>query len=194
MRTFKSYTQYALSHNDYQKILLQCKTNEETCLIVIGCEYGLRRDDIIALEIANINLREKRFSFTEQKKQGRIVTRPLTDAVISDLTKHINTLPKNSKFLFPSPYSHSKTGHKSGMWAWRTLQDLCSRADIPPPAGRKDRPFHSLRGTCYKLRRNRDKWTAEQCAAWLGDTIGTAMKHYGAVSDGELEDLVRGVT
>ena len=189
---FKSYTLFALSYNEYLRSLLQCKTNEEACLIVIACEYGLRRDDIVALELANIDFKNKRISFSEHKKGGRILTRPLSDAVISDLQKHINTLPNRTKYLFPSPYKNSKTGHKSGSWAWRTLQDLCSRADIPAPNGRKNRPFHSLRGTCYKLRRNRDKWTAEQCAAWLGDTITTAMKHYGAVSDAELDDLVRG--
>lgn len=188
---FTSYTKYALSYSDYMKIMLKCRTLEQTCLIGIACEYGLRRDDIIAIEIANINLPEKRMIFKEQKK-NRMVSRPLSDIIVSDLTRYINSLPKNTRFLFPAKRKTSKTGHMSGMEAWRTLQELCIQADIPMPSDRKDRPFHALRGTCYKLKRNRDKWTAEQVAAWLGDTIGTAMKHYGAVTDSELDDLVRG--
>jgi integrase len=188
---FTSYTKYALSYSDYMKIMLKCRTLEQTCLIGLACEYGLRREDVVAVEIPNINLIEKRMIFMEHKK-NRMVSRPLTDIIVTDLTRHINSLPKGTRFLFPAKRKSSKSGHMSGMEAWRTLQELCIQADIPMPADRKDRPFHALRGTCYKLKRNRDKWTAEQVAAWLGDTITTAMKHYGAVTDSELDDLVRG--
>ena len=188
--SFNSYTKYALSYNQYLKLMLKCRTTEQTCLIGIACELGLRREDIVAIEVANINLEGKWIVFLEKKK--RIMRRlPLPDQIVQDIIKHLNTFKKQPRFLFPAKRT-SKTGHMSGMEAWRTLQELCLQADIPAPADRKDRPFHALRGTCYKLKQNRDKWTVEQAAAWLGDTPETAMRHYGKTTESELETLVRG--
>lgn len=170
--------------------MLKCRTTEQTCLIGIACELGLRREDIVALEVANINPEGKWLTFLEKKK-GKMRRLPLPDQIVQDIIKHLNTFKKQPKFLFPAKRI-SKTGHMSGMEAWRTLQELCLQADIPAPADRKDRPFHALRGTCYKLKQNRDKWTVEQAAAWLGDTPETAMRHYGKTTESELETLVRG--
>lgn len=172
------------------KVMLACKTNEQTCLIGIACEMGLRREDAVSLETANIDLDNKMLTFIEHKK-NRTRMLPMPNQIVQDIVKHLNTFKKTPKFLFPAKRT-SKTGHMSGMEAWRTLQELCIAADIPAPEDRKDRPFHALRGTCYKLKQNRDKWTVEQAAAWLGDTPETAMKHYGKTTISELVTLVRG--
>jgi len=185
-----SYTQYALSQNQYLKLMLACRTTEQTCLIGIACEMGLRRDDIIAIEISNIDFKTKRLTFYEHKK-NRLRTMPIPEQQLQDIIKHLNTYKKKPKFLFPAKRL-SKSGHMSGMEAWRTLQELCLQAEIPGAINRKDRPFHALRGTCYNLKQTRDKWTVEQAAAWLGDTPAVAMNHYGLASDVELEMLVRG--
>ena len=190
MKPYTSYTQYALSYHEYMKIMTACSTTEESCLFGLACELGLRREDVVALETANIDLENRRITFVEHKKD-RIRILPLPDAQVQDIRKHLNTFRARPKFLFPAKRKDSKSGHISGMEAWRKFQYLCLVANIPPPAGRKDRPFHSLRGTCYKLKQNRDKWTIDQAAAWLGDTPVTAMKHYGVPSPGDLEDLVR---
>lgn len=187
---YDSYTKYALSHHQYMQLMMACKTTEQTCLIGIACELGLRRDDIVSIEVSNIDIQNKKLTFCEHKKR-RMRVLPLPDQQVQDIIKHLNTYKKPPKFLFPAKRT-SKTGHMSGMEAWRTLQELCLDADIPAPPDRKDRPFHALRGTCYKLKQNRDKWTIEQAAAWLGDTPATAMKHYGKTTDAELETLVRG--
>jgi len=187
--SFNSYTKYALSNNQYLKLMLRCRTTEQTCLIGIACEMGLRRDDVVALEVSNIDIQGKTITFFEKKK-SRLRRLPLPDVIVQDIEKHLNTFKKIPKFLFPARRP-SKTGHMSGMEAWRTLQELCLQADIPDPVDRKDRPFHALRGTCYKLKQNRDRWTIEQAAAWLGDTPETAMKHYGKTTEAELETLVR---
>ena len=188
-RSFQSYTRYALTYQQYLKLQLVCRTTEQTCLIGLAVELGLRREDLVALEVSNINIENKKLFFQEHKKK-RVRQLPIPDQQISDITKHLNTFKKAPKYLFPAKRK-SKTGHMSGMEAWRTLQELCIEANIDPPPGRKDRPFHSLRGTCYKLKQNRDKWTVEQAAAWLGDTPETAMRHYGKTTDAELEQLVR---
>ena len=189
-RPFKSYTEFALTNNEYMRLMLACSTTAETCLIGLAVELGLRREDVVGLEINNIDFDNKRIVFLERKK-NRLRTMPLPDVQLQDIRKHLNTLRKGERFLFPAARKDSKTGHMSGMEAWRTLQYLCLVADIPAPPGRKGRPFHSLRGTCYKLRQNRDKWTVEQAAAWLGDTAAVAMTHYGKTTDAELETLIR---
>jgi integrase len=189
--TGTSYTQYALSQAQYTKLLLACRTTEQTCLIGIACEMGLRRDDIIAIETVNIDIPNKRLSFMEHKK-NRMRAMPIPDQQMQDIIKHLNTFHKEPRYLFPAKRSDSKTGHMSGMEAWRILQALLKQADIPAPPDRKDRPFHSLRGTCYKLRQIRDKWTVNQAAAWLGDSPQTAIMHYGKTTDAELETLIRG--
>lgn len=188
---FNSYTQYALSYNQYMRIMLKCRTTEQTCLIGIACELGLRREDLVAIETSNVDLIGKRLTFYESKK-AKIRVLPLPEAQLQDITKHLNTFKKTPKYLFSAKRSTSKSGHMSGMEAWRTLQELCIQADIPIPPGRTGRPFHALRGTCYKLKQNRDKWTIEQAAAWLGDNPATAMLHYGKTTVAELETLVRG--
>ena len=188
---YDSFTKYALNFNQYMKIMLACRTTEQTCLIGLAVEMGLRREDVVGIEVSNIDIHNKRLTFYEAKK-SIIRTLPLPDQQVSDIIRHLNTFKKMPKFLFPAKRSDSKTGHMSGMEAWRTLQELCLQADIPDPVDRKDRPFHALRGTCYKLKQNRDKWTVEQAAAWLGDTPETAMKHYGKTTVSELETLVRG--
>ena len=186
----ESYTKYALSQAYYIRLLLACRTTEQTCLIGIACEMGLRRDDIIAIEVLNIDKTNKQLTFMEHKK-GRMRAMPIPDQQFQDITKHLNTFKKEPKFLFPAKRNDSKTGHMSGMEAWRILQALLKQADIPAPVDRKDRPFHALRGTCYKLRQNRDKWTVNQAAAWLGDSPQTAIMHYGKTTDAELETLIR---
>jgi len=179
-----------MSYNQYMKLMLACRTTEQTCLIGLACELGLRREDVVAVEVANIDTVNKRLTFYEAKKR-RMRMLPLPDTQVHDIIKHLNTYKKSPRFLFPAKKRSSKSGHMSGMEAWRILQELCIQADIPMPPDRKDRPFHSLRGTCYKLKQNRDKWSVEQAAAWLGDTPETAMRHYGKTTDSELETLVR---
>ena len=191
-KSFSSYTRYALTYTQYLKLMLACRTTEQTCLIGLAVELGLRRDDLVAIEVANIDLKNKKIIFHERKKK-LMRQLPVPDQQIADIIKHLNTFKKPPRFLFPAKRT-SKTGHMSGMQAWRTLQELCLEADIDPPPDRKDRPFHSLRGTCYKLKQNRDKWTVEQAAAWLGDEPETAMRHYGKTTDAELEQLIRGKT
>ncbi len=74
-----------------------------------------------------------------------------------------------------------------GSTAWNHLQDLCSIAGIPVPPGRKGRPFHSLRGTCVKMRQ-RQGWNMNEVAALIGDDPETVAKHYATTSPSELAE------
>jgi integrase len=176
-KPFRSYTERALSEVEYQTLLNACERYEDTCLLYLGVRFGLRRLDIVNVKVADINIESGKLRFYEQKK-SRTRELPIPSDILSWFKQYMDHLPKTQKTVFS--YHDDKT-------VYNRLQDLCKKAGIRTPF-----PVHSLRGTCYKRLRNQDKWSLEAASAWLGDTIQVAALHYGAVSEGELADLVKG--
>jgi len=177
-RVFDSYTKYALSENEIKRCLDVCNTTEKECIIKLGYTLGPRRTDMAHIEISNIDFLNHRISYHEDKKD-RMLTVPMTPDLEICLQKHINAGGKR-KYLFTRP---------SGSTMYRRFQDVLSDAGITT-IGRETRPFHALRGTCYK-HWQRKGMPVEQIAALLGDTLETAMKHYGKATIGEIEDTMR---
>jgi integrase len=176
-KTFRSYTERALSETEYKLLLNACERYEDTCLLYLGVRFGLRRLDIVNVKVADINIESGKLRFYEQKK-SRTRELPIPSDILPWFKQYMDHLPKTQKTVFS--YHDDKT-------VYNRLQDLCKKAGIRTPF-----PVHSLRGTCYKRLRNQDKWSLEAASAWLGDTIQVAALHYGAVSEGELADLVKG--
>jgi len=176
-KPFKSYTEHALTKTEYKRLLQAANTLEEEVMLRIAVGLGLRRLDLSKIKISNIDLDERKITYHEHKK-NRDRTLPITRSLEQLLRKYINTLPKKRVYLFP--WGESKYGDFT---AYRRLQDLCNRAGI------KGRPFHSLRGTCYKFCKDRG-WSVEQAAYMLGDSIRTAQEHYGVPSPAEITELV----
>ena len=177
-QVFESYTKYALSKKEYQLLLSKCNKFEDEAMLRIAVELGLRRYDLSKLEIQNIDLENMKLIFHEHKK-NRDRTLPLSPETVSFLRKYLPTLPKTQKHLF----SWGKSDHGDST-AWRRLNSLCDRA------GLSRRPFHALRGTCYKFRKM-EGWTIEQAAYLLGDDVRTAMLHYGKATDSEIAELMQ---
>lgn len=178
-KTFDSYTKYALSETEIKRCLDVCNTTEKECIIKLGYTLGPRRTDMAHIEIANIDFINHKISYYEDKKD-RILTVPLTTELEICLKKHMNAGGKR-KYLF---------AHPSGSTMYRRFQDILQDAGIKP-VGRDARPFHALRGTCYKYWQ-RKGMPVEQIAVLLGDTLETAMKHYGKATISEIEDTMRG--
>lgn len=174
-RSFESYTMWAFSKSELERLLLACPTTADHIMILLASRYGFRREDVVNLLVNNIDLKNRTITYHEQKKH-KDRTIPIEADVVSELQKHINTLPKGAKFLLP---------FQNGTTAWRHLQEICAVAGIPVPVGRTGRPFHSLRGTCVKMRQA-DGWTMGEVAALIGDDINTVALHYATVSPGEL--------
>lgn len=176
-QVFESYTKYALSRKEYQLLLSTCNRFEDEVMLRIAVDLGLRRYDLSKIEIANIDLENKKLIFHEQKKnRNRIL--PIPGDLVALLRKYLATLPRNQKYLFS--WGRSKHGDST---AWRRLNALCDRA------GLEQRPFHALRGTCYKFRKA-EGWSIEQAAYLLGDDVRTAMLHYGKATDSEIAELM----
>jgi len=176
-KPFVSYTQFALSKTEYKRLLQACGTLEEEVMLQIAVNLGLRRVDISKILIANIDLDNRTLTYHEHKK-NRDRTLPFTQDMAQLLRKYLHTLTKDTKYLFS--WGKSKYGDYT---AYRRLQTLCDNAGIPR------RPFHALRGTCYKFCKDRG-WSVEQAAYMLGDSVNMAITHYGIPSPGEIKDLV----
>lgn len=188
MTQFDSYTKKALSESQIVKLLSVCETTEDSILIKLAIEFGLRRGDITNLLIENVKLDEQLLYFSEQKKGGRIRKLPIRPWLCTELRQFINAINGTRKTLFS--FSSDRT-------AYNRLQEIYCKAGYSKKVrhGKGFRfvppfPFHALRGTCYKRLRAEGK-TLEFAVAWLGDTIGVASQHYGVVTEAELEDAVR---
>jgi integrase len=178
-KPFDSYTKYALTDTEIKKCLDVCNTTEKECIIKLGYTAGLRRSDMANIEIANIDFTNSKLTFHQEKKDN-MHTVPLTPDLEICLKKHINA-GKKRKYLFESP---------SGSTMYRRFQDILNDAGIKA-IGRECRPFHALRGTCYKYWQ-RKGMPVEQIAALLDDTLETAMKHYGTATLSEITTTMRG--
>ncbi|RLG23665.1 hypothetical protein DRN76_05090, partial [Methanosarcinales archaeon] len=91
----KPYTtgQFALTRKEYDKLLQVCGTLEDELLLKMGVAFGLRREDIVNIRIADINLDEASMTYFEKKK-NRIRTVPLGANMTQLMRKYIATLPK----------------------------------------------------------------------------------------------------
>lgn len=174
-RPFVSYTQFALNKRQVADLLASCDKTSDYIMILLATRYGFRREDIVDILIRNIDLKAGTITYYEHKKRlSRTI--PIERDVVQDLVRYINMLPRGCEYLLP---------FRNGVTAWNHLQEVCKIAGIPVPSGRTGRPFHSLRGTCVKLRQA-DGWTLHEVAALIGDEPDTVSKHYATVTPVEL--------
>jgi integrase len=179
-KPFVSYTIYAFSDAEIQRLLGACTNPADHLMILLSYRYGFRREDIAKLKVANIDFDNQTLTFHERKKnKDRSI--PFEQDVLAELRRYKSTLPKGQLYLLP---------FNDGSTCWIHLQDICTAAGIPVPTGRTGRPFHSLRGTCVKYRQAQG-WTVNQVAALIGDTPETIMKHYATATNQELSDLMK---
>ncbi len=171
----------SFSTSEYQKLLAAIDTHEDDVLIKLAVACGFRREDIVNLAIANINLEAGQIRFVEKKKHeykggpSIIRTVPIGPQMVQTLRMYLAELPEDQEYLFPFC---SKT-------AYNRLRRLCDRAKIPR------RPFHALRSTCIK-RCQAAGWTIEQVAALVNDTIKVIQEHYNTPSEDEVREAAQG--
>jgi integrase len=177
-RPFVSYTIYAFSMEEIDRLLVSCVNTADHLLILLGYRYGFRREDIVKLKWANLDMDRFTLTYHEQKK-NRDRTIPIEQDVMAELIRYKSSITKRP-YIFP---------FQDGSSAWLHLQDICHAAGIQVPQGRTGRPFHSLRGTCVKYRQSLG-WNVNQCAALLGDEPETIIKHYATVNNNELSELM----
>ena len=152
---------------------------DETLFRLAICT-GIRREDIVSIKQADVDLNNYQISLYENKKR-RIRTIPLNENVVQKLKQHLHVIGKG-EWLFPSPYNHRK--HISGRQIYSRFQKYLVAAGV------ESKPFHALRATCIKLCQRRG-WSVEQAAKLLGDTIRVVQEHYTTPSNEELRQVAR---
>jgi len=180
-KQFESYTKFALSETEVKRCLLKCDSTEKELIIRLGVFFGLRRADMAKLKRTDFDFINHELTYWEEKK-NRKRTLPMDAEIEVAVRKHMNATGTETtpEYLFENPSSSTM---------YRRFQEILEDAEIPPPDGRTGRPFHALRGTCYKQWKKRGM-PVEQVAVMLGDTVSTAMMHYGVATTSEIKDFI----
>lgn len=163
----------ALSRKEYEKLIAVVDNTEDELLIKLAVTTGLRREDLCALKISNINLEDETLTFHESKK-SRDRTIYLSPEIILLIKKFAgNGAGKGREKLF----------RFTGRTAYRHLNSWCRVAQIP------ERPFHSLRATCVKFAQQAG-WKPEEVAKLTGDSIRVIQEHYSTPTEGDMKEAV----
>jgi len=162
-----------LSEKDIQVLLACIDCIADKVLIVLGLTTGIRRGDIVSIEIGNIDWSNETLRFWEEKKD-RYLTIPLEKDVISLLKMYIKTLDPKQRYLFPF----------SGKTANRRLKLYCRKAGI-----QKNISFHCLRTTFVKISKQKGRDPKMVCQI-TGDSESTILKYYSEWTDDELKERV----
>lgn len=174
--------EYALTEEEVRKLLSSVGSAEDLALLSLAISAGIRREDVVAIEVAGLTFGDERgwVSFYENKKR-RTWKAPFSQAARIALEMHLRTKPK-SRWLFPSPQDSSK--HLSGRTAYDRFQKWLLRA------GLKERPFHALRSTCVKLSQKKG-WSIEETMRLTGDTWRVISEHYATPTTAEMEKAAK---
>jgi len=171
----------ALTEEEIPRVLDAVRSYQDEFLLRLAISTGIRREDLIAIELAGVDAETGLIRYYEAKKKRH---RPVAvgGETLKSLRRHVQALRPGSRYLFPGREAGVK--HISGKTAWNVL-DRALR-----DAGLKPRPFHALRATCVKMAQKRG-WTPEQVAELTGDTIRTIQTHYSTPSHDEMVQVAR---
>lgn len=173
--------QFAITETEWNDVLAKIPHLEDEALIRLAVATGMRREDIIRVELSGVNLDRGEVTFYESKKR-----RPWSAYIGPDTTKtlaqHIHTLPPESKWLFPSP--RKPKDHISSRHAYDVWNEALHRAGI------SSRPFHAARSTCIKLLQKKG-WSIEQVMRQTGDTFRVIKEHYDVPTEEEMKDAAQ---
>jgi integrase len=98
--------------------LLQAAKNDANkqiyMFILIGLETAMRRSEMLSIRIRDINIPERSIYIPKAKAGARV--QPITDRLARFLTKHLQSVPRDQEWLFPSIGAvKTKTGHTTAI-------------------------------------------------------------------------------
>jgi integrase len=176
----------ALSRSQVESVLAASRTYEEKLMMLIGFTLGLRRDDLVAIQVGNVDIQNGVLKYVEKKKKSRIRSVPMPQSLISEMKLYMRDNVENGQvYLFPAREKNTKVGHVSSRTAYTVFNDLCSLVGIETPI-----PIHAMRATCAKLLKERG-WSIEQVAKLIGDEVATVQQYYMMPSDDEMKTVMR---
>lgn len=161
----------ALTPQQQEKLLMALDSYRDEVLIKLELGLGCRRSDIVRIEWSNVNEHDNGITYHEKKKGDRTHTAFVSDDIIMMLKRHQRL--SNGKYIFPGV--KNKLSHLSDRTAYDIFNRAMKRAGIIRP--NQCWPFHALRATCIK-NCQRFKWSAEQTAAHVNDSVRVIQEHY----------------
>lgn len=178
---FGTIGQYALTEPEVLRLLGGIRHLEDEALLILTLATGIRREDVVSIELGRVDLEHGKVSYWESKKR-RDWTAWIDGEPLRRITQYVRTLPRGSRWLFPSPRLPDR--HATGRHAYDVLQRWLHEA------GLEERPFHALRSTFIKLAQKRG-WSPERVSRQTGDSIRVIQAHYSTPSDDEMRETVR---
>jgi integrase len=174
---------YALTPAEVEKLLATVGDARDLALLSLAIATGMRREDLVAVKVADYDPVRLTISYSERKKRRIRTDVPLDPKAATRLDLYLRARGRKSVWVFPSDLPSSRN-HLSSRSAWNILNRWCARA------GLARRPFHSLRATCYKIAKARG-WPVELAAWVIGDSIRVAQEYYGVATPGEVAAMLR---
>lgn len=169
----KPYRSNSLSIQEQEMLLSVTESFEDLTLFRLVLSTGIRREDIVNIEIGNLNLDNRTLRFWEGKKR-RWYEIPLTVEVCQDIRRLLNTYPNGRKKLFSF----------TGRTCWNKLRRYLDKAGI-----KKEISFHDLRRTFIKTAK-RKGLTPKAVSQITGDTLHTIQESYENLDSEELKEEV----
>jgi integrase len=169
----KAYRSNSLTIDEQFKFLSVVDNYEDMALFKLALNTGIRREDIVRIEIGNMDIEQRKLKFWESKKR-RWWEVPLTQEVAMELLRYTNTLPKGQKRLFTF----------SGRTAYNKLQRYLKKVGI-----KKQISFHDLRRTFIKTAK-RKGLSPKAVSQITGDTLRVVQEHYENLDMEELKEEV----
>ena len=163
----------SLTLDELKRVLEHCVTIEDELLIKLAVTTGIRREDIVNIEIMNIDLDRKTLSFWEEKKDRPWIV-ALEDDVVLTIKQYLNETDKGTKYLFGF----------TGRTAYNRFQRVLKDAGIT-----KHLSFHALRRTFIRLSKQlgRDqRFVMDQ----TGDSARVIMEEYEGYTIDEMVQLM----
>lgn len=165
-----AYRSNSLSLEEQDRLYAVLDTLEDMALFKLAMTTGIRREDIVSIEVGRINYDLRRLTFWEGKKR-RDWTVPLTEETTQVLKMWTSTRPGKKK-LFDF----------TGRTAYNRLQRALTKAGI-----KKHLAFHDLRRTFVKTAKKRGL-SPKAVAQITGDTLAVIQEHYENLDQDELRD------
>lgn len=161
----------SLTLEEQDRLLNVIDTYEDLALFKLVLNTGIRREDIVGIELGNVDLDAGKITFYEHKKR-RWWTVPIANSILPDLVRYINSLPKGEKKLF----------NFTGRTAYNRLQQYIKKAKI-----NKHLAFHDLRRTFVKSAK-RKGLSPKAVSQITGDRLDTVEEYYANLDMSELKE------
>ena len=175
---------YHLKPAEIKKLIVAASNFRDRCIIKTLYWLGLRRNELVGLDIRDIDFERKRVT-VQQGKGGKTRTVPIVDdEFVSDLIHLIGDRKNGSVFLS----THNK--QLSNRAINYIIADVGEKAGIKPPQPkRKNINPHIFRHSIARFLKSKG-FTAEWIQNFLGhQSYKTTMDMYGTIGIDEMQEI-----